>query len=66
MREDLAHDWSLRAESVEDLHAHFSEALPGVREAILASLTAYLQVVRRLLAESESVNVVRLGPRRAL
>jgi hypothetical protein len=65
LREDLAHDWSLRPEPVEDLHARFTEALPGLREAILASPPIYLQVVRRLLAKSESDNVVRLAPRRA-
>lgn len=64
LREDLAREWSLRPEFVEDLHARFTEALPGLRKATLSSPPVYLHVVRRLLAESESDNVVRLAPRR--
>jgi hypothetical protein len=64
LREDLAQDWSLRAEPIEDLRACLTEALPGLRAALLASPPVYLQAVRRL-AESEADNVVRLMPRQA-
>lgn len=64
LREDLAREWSFGVEPVEDLNARFTEALPGLREAILVSPPVYLQVVRRLLAETASDNVVRLAPRR--
>lgn len=64
LREDLARDWSHGQTPVEELHARFTAALPGLREAILANPPVYLQVVRRLLAETQSENVVRLTPRR--
>jgi len=64
LRQDLARDWSHGQTPVEELHARFTAALPGLREAILANPPVYLQVVRRLLAETQSGNVVRLTPRR--
>jgi hypothetical protein len=64
LRQDLARDWSFSPTSVEELHAELTAVLPGLREAILASPPIYLQVVRRLLAETRSENVVHLPPRR--
>lgn len=64
LRQDLARDWSHGQTPVEELHARLTAALPGLREAILANPPIYLQVVRRLLAETQSENVVRLTPRR--
>lgn len=64
LREDLARDWSHGETPVEELHARLTAALPGLREAILANPPVYLQVVRRLLAETQAENVVRLPPRR--
>lgn len=64
LRQDLARDWSHGQTPVEELHARLTAALPGLREAILANPPVYLQVVRRLLAETRSENVVRLPPRR--
>jgi hypothetical protein len=64
LRQDLARDWSLGQTPVEELHARLTAAMPGLREAILASPPVYLQVVRRLLAETQAENVVRLPPRR--
>jgi hypothetical protein len=62
LREGIARDWSARSESIEDLHARFTAAHPGLSEAILASPPPYLQVVRRLLAETAPDNVVPLAP----
>lgn len=64
LRQDLARAWSHGQTLVEELHARLTAALPGLREAILANPPVYLQVVRRLLAETQSENVVRLAPRR--
>lgn len=64
LRQDLARDWSHGQTPIEELHARLTAAMPGLREAILASPPVYLQVVRRLLAEAQSENVVRLTPRR--
>lgn len=64
LRQDLARDWSRGQPPVEELHARLTAALPGLREAILANPPVYLQVARRLLAETQSENVVRLIPRR--
>ena len=64
LREAIARDWSGRSEPIEDLHAHLSSELPRLRAAILASPPAYIDGVRRLLAESETANVVWLPPHR--
>lgn len=64
LRQDLAREWSHGQTPVEDLHARLTAAMPGLREAILANPPVYLQVVRRLLAETQSENVVCLTPRR--
>jgi hypothetical protein len=64
LRQDLAREWSHGQTPVEEFHARLTAALPGLREAILTSPPVYLQVVRRLLAETQSENVVRLPPRR--
>lgn len=64
LRHALASEWSFGQTPVEELHARFMAALLGLREAILADPPAYLQVVRRLLAETQADNVVRLVPRR--
>ncbi len=63
LRESLAKSWSSHTEPVKYLYAGFSNALPGLRQAILSSPPVFLQGVRRLLAESESTNVVRLSHR---
>lgn len=63
LREDMSRDWSTRSEPIEALHARVIAALPGLREAILSSPPPYLQVVRRLLAETAPDNVVPLAPR---
>lgn len=63
-REDLADSWALRQEPVPDLHARLTAALPALRQAIQADPPVYLQGVRRVLAEAEAENVVRLGSRR--
>jgi len=63
LREGISRDWNVRSEPIEDLYARFIAALPGLREAILASPPPYLQVVRRLLAETAPDNVVPLAPR---
>jgi hypothetical protein len=65
LREAIARDWSGRPEPIEDLHAHLSSELPRLRAAILASPPAYIYGVRRLLAESETANVVWLPPHRS-
>ena len=64
LRQSLARDWSDSTVPIEDLHAKLTEALPGLRDAILAAPPAYLQAVRLLLAEDTSGNVVRLSSRR--
>ncbi|MGB5830551.1 MAG: hypothetical protein WBG92_00975, partial [Thiohalocapsa sp.] len=64
LREAISKDWSARAEPIEDLHAGFITALPGLREGILASTPTYLQMARRLIDEATSDNVVPLAPRR--
>ena len=61
-REGISRDWSAHSEPIEDLHARFIATLPGLREAILSSPPPYLQVVRRLLAETAPDNVVPLAP----
>jgi len=63
LRESLARSWSSHTEPVKYLYAEFYSALPGFRQAILSSPPVFLQGVRRLLAKSESTNVVRLSPR---
>jgi hypothetical protein len=65
LREAIARDWSARPEPLEDLHAHLSSELPRLRAAILASPPAYLYGVRRLLADSETANVVWLPTHRS-
>ena len=60
LREAIARDWSGRPEPIKDLYAHLSSELPRLRAAILASPPAYIHGVRRLLAESETANVVWL------
>ena len=65
LREAIARDWSGRPEPIEDLHTHLSSELPRLRAAILASPPAYLYGVRRLLAESETANVVWLPTHRS-
>ena len=65
LREAIARDWSGRPEPIKDLHAHLSSELPRLRAAILASPPAYIDGVRRLLAESETANVVWLPPHRS-
>lgn len=63
-REDLADSWAQRDELIQDLHARLAESLPALRQAIQADPPVYLQGVRRVLAEAEAENVVRLGSRR--
>jgi len=63
-REDLADSWAVRQEPVAELHAQLTDALPALRQAIQADPPVYLQGVRRVLAEAEAENVVRLGLRR--
>lgn len=65
LREAIARDWSCRLEPIENLHAHMSSELPRLRAVILAALPAYIKGVRRLLAESETANVVWLPPYRS-
>jgi hypothetical protein len=65
LREAIARDWSSRPEPIEDLHAYLSSELPRLRAAILASPPAYIDGVRRLLAESGSANVVWLPSHRS-
>jgi hypothetical protein len=65
LREAIARDWSRRPEPIKDLHAHLSSELPRLRAAILASPPAYIDGVRRLLAESGSANVVWLPSHRS-
>jgi len=65
LRDAIARIWSWRSEPIQDLHTRLTAELPGLREAILAAPPVFLQGVRRLLAESEAPNVVRLPTRRA-
>ena len=65
LRDAIARNWSWRDQPLEDLHARLSNELPKLREAILASPPVFLQGVRRLLAESDSANVVRLPTSRS-
>lgn len=65
LRDAIARSWSWRSEPIQDLHARLTAELPGLREAILAAPPVFLQGVRRLLAESEAPNVVRLPIRRS-
>jgi len=64
LREAISRDWSARSEPIEDLHAGFITALPGLREGILASPPTHLQMARRLIDETTSDNVVPLASRR--
>jgi hypothetical protein len=65
LRDAIARNWSWREQPLEDLHTRLSNELPKLREAILASPPVFLQGVRRLVAESDSANVVRLPRRRS-
>jgi hypothetical protein len=65
LRAAIARSWSWRSEPVQDLHTRLAEQVPGLREAILASSPVLLQGVRRLLAASESANVVPLPVRQS-
>ena len=65
LRDAIARNWSWHEAPIQDLHARLAKELPGLREAILAAPPVFLQGVRRLLAESEAANVVRLPTRRS-
>lgn len=65
LRASISRTWSTRAEPIDDLHAGFTEALPGLREHILATSPASLELARRLLDQDRSDNVVALAPRRS-
>ena len=65
LRDAIARNWSWRDQPLDDLHTRLSNELPKLREAILASPPVFLQGVRRLLAESDSANVVRLPTSRS-
>ena len=65
LRDAIARNWSWLEAPIQDLHARLAKELPGLREAILAAPPVFLQGVRRLLAESEAANVVRLPTRRS-
>jgi len=64
LREAISKEWSARSEPIEDLHAGFITALPGLREGILASPPTYLQLARSLIDAVTSDNVVPLASRR--
>ncbi|MEA3643022.1 MAG: hypothetical protein VBE63_24225 [Lamprobacter sp.] len=65
LRASISRTWSARAEPIEDLHAGFTEALPGLRQHILATSPASLELARRLLDQDRSDKVVAFAPRRS-
>ena len=64
MRRGIAGEWSLSDEPIQSLHHKLTAAFPRLREDLLASPPVYLQVARRLIAETTSENVVPMAPRR--